>query len=151
MTLSQKETTLLQDLKSQEQLCIDKYTKYSADACNGQLKSILSQIGQIEQQHLQTLNQIAGGTVPQMGGGSLSQPPSSYVQSGNYSEADRQKDKFICSDLLAGEKHVSSLYDTCIFEFKDTGVRDALNHIQKEEQKHGEQIYNFMSQNGMYS
>jgi ferritin len=26
-----------------------------------------------------------------------------------------------------------------------------LNHIQKEEQQHGEQIYNYMAQNGMYN
>lgn len=74
MTLSQKETTLLQDLKSQEQLCVDKYSKYSSDACDGQLKNLFSQIGQVEQQHLSTITQILGGTVPTMGGGDTSQP-----------------------------------------------------------------------------
>ena len=49
------------------------------------------------------------------------------------------------------EKYVSNSYDTSIFEFKDTGVRDALNHIQKEEQKHGEDLYNYMAKNNMYN
>jgi len=37
-----------------------------------------------------------------------------------------------------------------VFEFSDTAVRDALNHIQKEEQEHGDKIYKYMAQNGMY-
>lgn len=150
MTLSQKENNLLQDLKSQEQLCVQKYSKYSTDARNGQLKSMLSQIAQIEQQHFQTLNQIGSGTIPQINTGSSTQKMTPGAQS-NYSEQDRQTDCFLCNDLLSNEKHVSSVYNTCIFEFKDPQIRNILNHLQKEEQGHGEQIYHFMSQNGMYS
>jgi len=29
-------------------------------------------------------------------------------------------------------------------------MRDALNHIQKEEQEHGKMLYDYMSVNGMY-
>ena len=47
-------------------------------------------------------------------------------------------------------KYVSGTYDTAIFEFKDTQVRDVLNHIQKEEQKHGEAIFKYMESKGMY-
>ena len=93
---------------------------------------------------------ILGGTVPQVGGGSQANSAQSDYNS-QYSEQDKQKDKFLCTDALSTEKHVSSLYNTCIFECKDTNVRNVLNHIQKEEQQHGEKIYNFMSQNGMYS
>ena len=49
------------------------------------------------------------------------------------------------------EKHVSSLYDTTIFEFTSPTLRDTLNHIQKEEQIHGEQLYEYMKINNMYS
>ena len=52
--------------------------------------------------------------------------------------------------VLAGEKHVSGLYDTCVFEFRDGQARNALNHIQKEEQEHGKQLYDYMTVNGMY-
>jgi Coat F domain. len=151
MTLSQKETTLLQDLKSQEQLCVEKYAKYSSDACDGNLKNLFSQIGQSEKQHLDTINQILGGTVPQMGvGGNQANSMQADLNS-QLNEENKQKDKYLCSDVLSTEKHVSSTYNTCIFEFKDTNVRNVLNHIQKEEQQHGEQIYNYMSQNGMYN
>lgn len=151
MTLTQKETTLLQDLKSQEQLCVDKYAKYSSDACDGNLKNLFSQIEQKERQHFQTVSQILEGTVPQMGGGNnqTSSMPTDLRSQCN--AEDKQKDKYLCSDALSTEKHVSSVYDTCIFEFKDANIRNVLNHIQKEEQEHGEWIYNYMSQNGMYN
>ena len=52
--------------------------------------------------------------------------------------------------MLSTEKHVSATYNTSIFEFSDSGVRSVLNHIQKEEQEHGDKIYKFMAVNGMY-
>ena len=55
---------LLEDLKKQEQVCIDKYTKYSAEACDEQLKNLFSQLGQKETEHLQTIHLILNGTVP---------------------------------------------------------------------------------------
>ena len=67
------------------------------------------------------------------------------------SAAEKSKDAFLCKDALAMEKHVSSIYDTSIFEFSSPVLRDTLNHIQKEEQNHGEQIYQYMSKNGMYN
>lgn len=151
MTLTQKETTLLQDLKSQEQLCVEKYAKYSSDACDGNLKNLFSQIGQTEKQHFDTINQILGGSVPQMSVGGNKTSSIQTDLNSQRSEEEKQKDKYLCSDALSTEKHVSSTYDTCIFEFKDSNIRNILNHIQKEEQQHGEQIYNYMSQNGMYN
>ena len=56
----------------------------------------------------------------------------------------------LCQDSLSGEKYVSSTYDAAIFEFRDTNARQILNHIQKEEQEHGEKIYNYMEQYRMY-
>ncbi len=160
MTLTQKETMLLEDLKSQEKLCVDKYTQYSSEACDGQLKNLLSQIGQTEQGHLKTIEQIMSGTVPTVGGGQGGGSGQQQQQSGGAQSASsayannpegKQRDQYFCSDILSTEKHVSSVYDTCIFEFKDEQLRNVLNHIQKEEQQHGKQIYDFMSANGMYS
>ncbi len=160
MTLSQKETLLLEDLKSQEKLCVEKYTQYSSEACDGQLKNLFSQIGKVEQGHLNTIEQIMSGTVPAMGGGQSGGSGSQKQQSGGSQGASsayandpagKQRDQYLCSDLLSTEKHVSGVYDTCIFEFKDEQLRNVLNHIQKEEQQHGKQLYDFMSANGMYS
>jgi spore coat protein CotF len=153
MTLNQKETSFLQDLKHQEQVCIDKYNRYSANACDSQLKTLFSQIGQKEQQHLDTINQILSGTIPAMGnsGGQSAaggQTTPTY-QKGTNNDA-KQNDCFLCSDALATEKYVSDFYNTSIFEFANPAIRDTLNHIQKEEQGHGKQIYDYMAANGMY-
>lgn len=155
MQLTQKETSLLKDLKEQEQICVEKYNKYAADAHDEQLKNLFTQIGQKETQHLDTINQIMNGTVPSMqsGGSGNSSPKLTFIATYTAidSNQNKQDDSYLCTDSLSSEKHVSSTYNTCIFEFKDTNIRDILNHIQKEEQQHGEQIYNYMSQNGMYS
>jgi predicted Zn-dependent protease len=42
-------------------------------------------------------------------------------------------------------------YNTAIFEFVDTNVRQVLNHIQKEEQQHGEGVFHYMMNHGMYN
>ena len=65
--------------------------------------------------------------------------------------ADKAADAFLCGDALAMEKHVSSVYDTSIFEFSSPELRAALNHIQTEEQQHGEKLYAYMKCNNMYS
>lgn len=150
MQLSQKETSLLKDLKGQEQLCVDKYKKHASCAMDPQLKNLFTQIAQIEQQHLDTITQMQNGTVPTMGGGSQNQPTFSTTY-GAADTQEKQSDSYLCSDVLSTEKHASHLYDTCIFEFKDENARNVLNHIQKEEQGHGKMIYDYMSANAMYS
>ena len=151
MTLTAKEMTLLTDLKSQEQLCIEKYTKYENEACDPTLKTLFGKIKATEQNHLQTINRILGGeevkttTTPSAETEKFSCQPSSCPQDA------KQKDAFLCKDALSMEKHVTSVYDTTIFEFTSPTLRDTLNHIQKEEQIHGEQLYQYMSCNNMYS
>lgn len=150
MQLTQKEKDLLKDLKGQEKLCVEKYTKYASSALDPQLKELFTSIANIEQQHLNTISQLESGNVPSS---SSSQSVSTNFSStyGMGDTPDKQADCYLCSDLLADEKHVSSLYNTCVFEFKDTTIRDTLNHIQKEEQQHGKMIYDYMSANNMYS
>ena len=150
MNLTQKEKSLLNDLKGQEQLCIDKYTKHSECAKDEQLKALFNQIAADEQKHLDTLTQIENGSVPAPGGQSKQQP----TFTANYSISntpEKQSDCYLCTDLLATEKGASHLYDTCVFEFADSTVRDTLNHIQKEEQSHGKMIYDYMKANNMYA
>ena len=149
MTLTQKEHGLLCDLKTQEQLCIEKYTKYENEACDPQLKTLFAKIKTTEQSHLDTVNRIMGGEEVKM----PSTAPEAQKWTGSPSScpADKKnKDAFLCKDALTMEKHVSSLYDTSIFEFTSTTLRDTLAHIQKEEQNHGEELYSYMSANAMY-
>ncbi|MDF2949942.1 MAG: hypothetical protein K0R07_1988 [Sedimentibacter sp.] len=74
---------------------------------------------------------------------------SSFMPSGQ-SQNFNSSDKDLCTDMLMTEKYVSGAYNTAIFEFRDTQVRNILNHIQKEEQQHGESIFKYMESNGMY-
>lgn len=150
MTLTPKETSLLKDLKSQEQLCIDKYTRYTAQACDTGLKDLFSSICNTERTHLQTVTDILNGSEPHE---TASPTATTYVYTGKSAcdETSRQSDAYLCRDALAMEKHVSSVYDTSIFEFTSPKLRDTLAHIQKEEQNHGEQLYSYLAANGMYN
>ena len=156
MTLNAKESQLVKELKGQESLCIEKYTKYAGEAGDGQLKELFTGIASMEKQHLSTLNSIEGGVVPTSSGNTSSGSgnkssgtlPTSFSKAP--ASADCENDRFLCTDLLTTEKGASHLYDTCIFEFRDETVRQTLNHIQKEEQEHGKLLYDYMKVNGMY-
>ena len=159
MKLTEKECTLLEDLKGQEKLCIEKYSKYAGEASDRQLTDLFRGIASVERQHYETLSAIGEGKSAGTGGssgnsasgsGSGSTPlPQSFTKAP--SGTDAKTDAFLCSDLLSTEKHASHLYDTCVFEFADTAVRQTLGHIQQEEQTHGKLLYDYMKVNGMYS
>ncbi len=151
MTLTQKEHSLLKDAKGQEELCIAKYQKYSDMAKASELKALFSSMAQVEQNHLQTVTSMMNGTVPQPAQ-KLENSNNAHCTTANYTtEEDRKSDALLCQDMLTTEKHVSSLYDTSIFEFTNPQARQVLNHIQAEEQQHGEQLYAYMNCNQMYS
>lgn len=153
VTLTQKERMLLEDQKSHEQICIEKYSNYANAAKDAQLKQICKNNEQIERTHLDTINQLLSGNVPAMSQGQSQNQNSMQNSNTNTNQTIQSNvpDKDLCSDLLMTEKYVSGAYDTAIFEFKDTAVRDVLNHIQKEEQKHGESIFKYMESKGMYN
>lgn len=151
-SLTQKEIMLLKDEKEQEELCIKKYTKYVEQAQDPQLKQLFSSILQHEQQHLNTINSMLSGSIPSMPQQGQQNQQQNQMNAQNFKSSTgyNQNDKDICQDALATEKYVSSTYNTTIFEFTDHNAREVLNHIQKEEQEHGEQIFNYMHQNGYY-
>ncbi len=151
MNLTQKEITLLSDLKSQEQLCIEKYEKYSNAAHDAELKQLFTNLKANEQKHLDTLNQILSGTEVRM----PSESPSATAaqlqcRMSSCTPEEKKNDAYLCKDALSMEKHVSSVYNTGVFELSSPVLRDTLAHIQKEEQNHGEQLYNYLSCNNMY-
>ncbi len=174
MNLSTKERFLLEDQKNQEQLCVQKYQSYANMASCQQLKSIFQQIGQKEQEHYNTIDQLLKGQMPSMGQSSsqqsggqqqsgsqqslqmqsqqskMTQQQSFQPQGSSGSSGYNNSDKDLCNDMLMTEKYVSGAYDTAIFEFRDPQIRNVLNHIQKEEQQHGETIFKYMESNGMY-
>lgn len=162
MTWTQKEASLLKDLKGQEQLCVDKYGKYAEAACDPELQQIFRQIQQTEQSHLQTVTTLMNGQMPQQGGQSQQgqqQKPHSDEHLHRYAEFSPQgmtlqqamaHDKFLAEDALCTEKEVSGAYNVSIFEFRDPQVRQLLHQIQGAEQQHGEMLYQYMARNSMY-
>ncbi|HOB86737.1 MAG TPA: ferritin family protein, partial [Bacillota bacterium] len=68
LNLTQKERSLLEDQKSHEEICIQKYTSYAQQASDPELKQLFSTYAGQEQQHLNTINQILAGQEPAMGG-----------------------------------------------------------------------------------
>ncbi|MBR0424927.1 MAG: spore coat protein [Clostridia bacterium] len=152
MQWTQKESMLLQDMMNSEQICIDKYTDYADRACDEELRTLFESIKTTEEEHLKTLEQMQSGTIPAMNAqsGSQKQQDSSSGSGGSKKQSKAcEEDEYLCRDALDTEKHVSSLYDTCIFEFVSQQARDVLNHIQKEEQEHGKKIYDYMASHGM--
>lgn len=148
MTLTQKETELLKDMKREEQLCIDKYTKHSSCAVDPQLKNLFSQLAAAEKKHLDGLCLMENGQIPEQSSGSSAMPTFTKFH-GDENDA-KKTDCFLCTDLLSGEKEVSALYNTCIFEFTNEAARNYLNSVQKQEQNHGKMLYDYMSVNSMY-
>ncbi|EHQ88612.1 spore coat protein [Desulfosporosinus youngiae] len=162
--LSEKEKLLLMDQKTHEEICVDKYAKYANQAQDPQLKQLFNSYSGKEQVHLDTINQLLSGQMPNMGGqqnqgqqgqnqqGQQAQPqqmPNPQQMAGG-NQAYNQVDAKLCTDMLMTEKYVSGAYDTAIFEFRDPNIRQILNHIQKEEQEHGEGIFQYMQGHGMY-
>lgn len=152
--LTQKERLLLEDQKAHEELCILKYNSYAQQAKDPQLKQLFTGYAGQEQQHLDTVNKILAGQQPAMGSGQQQQQsqPARTGPAGISQPlaAEAQNDAAICQDMLSTEKYISATYDTAIFEMTNANVRQALNHIQKEEQQHGEGIFNYMQSKGYY-
>lgn len=145
---------LLQDQVYHEKLCIEKYTKYANEAQDPQVKQIFNTHAAHEQQHYNTLNQILAGQAPAPGQNQQNQTQQSQTyqtQAGGSANPVNQNDIALVNDMLVTEKYISGTYDTVIFECQDSNVRQALNHIQKEEQQHGEDLFNYLKSKGMYN
>jgi spore coat protein CotF len=153
MHLTQKEKMLLEDQKKHEEVCIKKYREAAQQAEDPELKQLFDSYAQQEQQHLNTINQILSGQVPQQQGQQQQGQQQQGGQQKNMEQSSQAnpKDAHLCNDLLMIEKYVSGTYNTAIFEFRDPNIRQTLNHIQKEEQQHGEGIFNYMQKKGMYN
>jgi spore coat protein CotF len=159
VNLTQKERALLEDQRQHEQLCIQKYTNYANQTQDEELRQLLNTYAAQEREHLNTINQILNGQVPNVSqqghqgqqGQQMLQNNQMQSQSSQGRTMSNQGDATICKDLLMTEKYVSSTYDTAIFECRDSNIRQVLNHIQKEEQQHGEGIFNYMQSKGMYN
>jgi len=175
--LTQKEQQLLSDQLNHEKVCIEKYNNYAQQVKDPQLRQMFGQYASEEQNHYDTVSQLLSGQQANTGMGMSTSagPGGQQGQPQRQRRGERQswegaalqevgllgdmggagmtnlEDATILGDMLMTEKFVSGAYDTAIFESANSDVRQALQHIQKEEQQHGEGIFNYMSQHGMYN
>jgi len=173
--LTQKDKTNLQDQMRHEEVCIRKYTDYAGQSKDPALSALFNEIASEEQEHYDTLQDILSGTnqgvgsfgSSQSGSGSQDRQYASTQNNGqSYSgQADQSQsggstqstnipggskgDAPIVRDMLMTEQFVSGSYDSAIFDSMNPQVRQTLQHIQKEEQQHGERLRSYMQQNGM--
>jgi rubrerythrin len=143
--LTQKERSLLQDQLKHEEICIEKYYNYTLQSQNPELSNMFNQFAQQEQAHYNTISQLLQGQEPNLSGSRDDKPYDSRVEeqrTGLINEDDRK----LCQDLLMTEAFVSNSYDHAIFQAINSVVKQALQHIQKEEQQHGEGLQNYLQQ-----
>lgn len=146
--LSQKESMILQDGKQQEDLCVKKYQSFAIQAKDPELKQLFNKLASEEQHHLDMINELLQGKVPSTKQGAHSSQPPKLTDKINFNSP---QDALLCGDLLSTEKFVSGFYDTGVFEAANKPVRETLQHIQKEEQRHGEELFTYMNTHGMYN
>ncbi len=151
MVLTDKETMTIEDLRQQEQSCVEKYKRYSGEARDTVLRDLFENLSQKEQEHYDSLGQILNGTVPSCNcndrDGAMYQPKATYDSMTN--SEDKKNDCFLVTDCIGTEKMVSGTYNTNVFAFGDTKIRKLLADIQIEEQNHAEMLYKYKTVNGM--
>lgn len=151
MILTEKETTTIKDLQTQEQSCIQKYENYSKQAKDEELRNLFENLKQEEQKHFDSLGQVLNGQVPSCDcndtEGKDYKPKATYGQLADSQE--KKADCFLATDCIGTEKLVSSEYNSNVFNFGDSDVRKLLADIQIEEQNHAEMLYKYKQENGM--
>ncbi len=151
MILKEKEATTIQDLRTQEKSCVEKYERYGQEAKDPVLKDLFSDLREDEQGHYDSLTQVLNGSVPECNcndsKGAAYNPTATYKVSEN--SEDKKNDCFLATDCIGTEKLVSSEYNTNVFACSEPGVRKLLADIQIEEQNHAEMLYKYKTVNGM--
>lgn len=151
MVLTEKETTIIKDLQTQEQSCIEKYQRYSQEAKDPVLRDLFNNLEGKEREHYDSLGQVLTGRVPECNcndrEGAQYQPKATYTSMTN--TEDKKNDCFLATDCIGTEKMVSGTYNSDVFVFGDTKIRKLLADIQVEEQNHAEMLYKYKTVNGM--
>ncbi len=151
VNLTEKQRFVITDLKDQEQMCVDKYEKGKQMAKDPVLKDLFESIQKEEQQHFDSLDKLLHGECVAIDtkdkAGEDYNPTATYT--GSFMQADKENDKFLCTDAITTEKYVSSAYDFNLFQFADPNIRRLLNDMETEEQNHAEKIYKYKTVNQM--
>ncbi|OON98458.1 MAG: Rubrerythrin [Epulopiscium sp. Nele67-Bin004] len=152
MELNTKERQALENLKSEEQLCIDKFSRYANEAKDPVLQELFNTLTKDEQNHFNSLEQVLnGGPVPAVdcndSKGKNYAPTATYAEGTN--SADKTHDSYLATDGISTEKLISGEYNDDVFVFGNSDVRKLFADIQVEEQNHAEMLYKYKVANGM--
>lgn len=151
MVLTDKEQSTIEDLRTQEQSCIEKYRRYGKEAKDPVLRDLFGELEKKEQKHYDSLSQVLNGSVPSCDindkDGKMYAPKATYDVMTN--SEDKKNDCFLATDSIGSEKMVSGTYNSDVFAFGDSDVRKLLADIQVEEQNHAEMLYKYKTVNGM--
>ena len=151
INLTEKEKYIIEDLKSQEKLCIQKYAFYEEMAYDPELAELFAQIRESEEKHYNSLNAVLNGNVMDSDvnddNGAKYMPQMQYHQNSN--NAEKEHDSFLCTDAITMEKYVSGAYNFDLFQFGNSKLRKLLADIEVEEQNHAEMLYKYKKANLM--
>ena len=102
MILKEKEKAVIEDLHTQEQTCVEKYTRYEKQAKDPILKDLFKRIKEEEQEHVNSLEKVLQGNVPQVdcndNSGAKYEPKATYDAATE--NEDKKSDCFLATDCI---------------------------------------------------
>lgn len=165
VNLTTKERLLLEGEKYQQQLVIDKYNDYALQAQDNCLKSLFSNLVKVEEKHLNMLDEMLQGKVPQINKEILhpyyennSISSNDYINIGNITLTSLDDnssyidgDKIMCFDALTTEELIHSTCSASSLEFEKTEFENILKYIIEEKSENLKYLNNYMIKKGMYN
>lgn len=151
IVLNEYEQNEIKELAKEEKTCMEKYHRYQEQAKDTELKNLFAELEKKERKHYESLQDVLRGKVSKVDcndrSGQSYRPVATY-KNGENSE-DKNADCFLAVDAIGTEKMISGDYNTGIFAFSQSEVRNLLADIQIEEQNHAEMLYKYRMVNGM--
>lgn len=163
VNLTNKEVSLLEGEKYQQQLAIDKYSNFAIQAEDPILKNVFSNFTKIEEEHLYILNEVLKGKIPKINNRNLhpyyeksNNISNDYLNIGNiilssFDNNSNESDKIICFDALNTEELLHSTYSASSIEFENTPIKDVFQTLIKEKEENLQYLNDYMIKKGMYN
>ena len=165
LNLTRKEIFLLEGEKYQQQLAIDKYNDYALQAQDNVLKTLFSNLVKIEEKHLDMINEMLQGSVPNIKKENFyPYYENNYINSTDYinignitltsmndSNSYNDGDKIICFDALTTEELLHSTSSASSLEFENTEFENTLKYIIEEKSQNIKYLNDYMIKKGMYN
>lgn len=163
VNLTNKERFLLEGEKYQQQLSIDKYNDYALQADDPSLKSLFSNLAKIEQKHLNMIDEILSGKIPNIKREEShpycednSANTMEHINLGNITltsintDSYHDGDKVICFNALTTQELLHSTYSTSSMEFDNKDLKNVLDFIINEKSESINYINEYMNKKGMH-